>query len=47
MTRAIAVLLGITTTRPMGTFFATSSVAHLSPEQFFGIAFCIGFSITH
>ena len=46
MTRAIAVLLGIATTRPiMGIFFATSSLTHLSPEQFFGIAFWIGFSI--
>jgi hypothetical protein len=43
---AIAVLLGIATTRPlMGTFFATSRVTHLSPEQFLGIAFWIGFSI--
>ena len=46
MTRAIAILLGIATTRPvMGIFFATSRVTHLSPEQFFGIAFWIGFSI--
>jgi hypothetical protein len=46
MTRAIAVLLGIATTRPvMGIFFATRSVTHLAPEQFFGIAFWIGFSI--
>ena len=46
MTRAVAVLLGIATTRPvMGIFFATSRVTHLSPEQFFGIAFWIGFSI--
>jgi Predicted membrane protein (DUF2306) len=46
MTRALAVLLGIATTRPvMGIFFASSSVTHLSPEQFFGIAFWIGFSI--
>ncbi|HYK50356.1 MAG TPA: DUF2306 domain-containing protein, partial [Terriglobales bacterium] len=45
-TRAIAILLGIATTRPvMGVFFATSSVTHLSPPQFFGIAFWIGFSI--
>jgi hypothetical protein len=29
----------------MGTLFASSSVTHLSPEQFFGIAFWIGFSI--
>ena len=46
MTRAVAILLGIATTRPvMGIFFATSRVTHLSPEQFFGIAFWIGFSI--
>jgi hypothetical protein len=46
MTRAIAVLLGIATTRPaMGIFFATSGITHLSPERFFGIAFWIGFSI--
>jgi hypothetical protein len=46
LTRAIAILLGIATTRPvMGIFFATSRATHLSPEQFFGIAFWIGFSI--
>lgn len=46
MTRAIAVLFGIATTRPvMGLFFATTSVIHLSPEQFFGVAFWVGFSI--
>jgi hypothetical protein len=46
MTRAIAILLGIATTRPvMGVFFATSRVTHLSPIQFFGVAFWIGFSI--
>lgn len=46
MTRAIAVLLGIATTRPaMGIFFATSGITHLSPQQFFGIAFWIGFSM--
>jgi hypothetical protein len=46
MTRAIAILLGIATTRPvMGIFFATSRVTHLTPQQFFGIAFWIGFSI--
>ena len=46
MTRAIAVLLGIATTRPvMGVFFATSQLTHLTPQQFFGIAFWIGFSI--
>jgi hypothetical protein len=46
MTRAIAVLLGIATTRPvMGIFFATSAITHFSPRQFFGFAFWIGFSI--
>ena len=46
MTRAVAILLGIATTRPvMGVFFATSSRTHLGPSQFFGIAFWIGFSI--
>ena len=44
--RAIVVLLGIATTRPvMGVFFATSRLTHLTPNQFFGIAFWIGFSI--
>lgn len=46
MTRAIGILLGIATTRPvMGIFFATSPLTHLQPSQFFGIAFWIGFSI--
>jgi hypothetical protein len=46
MLRAIGVLLGIATTRPvMGVFFATSALTHLEPRQFFGIAFWIGFSI--
>lgn len=45
-TRAVGILLGIATTRPvMGVFFATSTATHLSPNQFFGIAFWIGFSI--
>jgi len=44
--RAIAVLLGIATTRPvMGVFFATAAKTHLRVDQFFGIAFWIGFSI--
>lgn len=43
--RAVAVLLGIATTRPvMGVFFATSRLTHMTPRQFFGIAFWIGFS---
>jgi hypothetical protein len=46
LVRAIAVLLGIATTRPvMGVFFATSSITHLAPRQFFGYAFWVGFSI--
>lgn len=46
MTRAVGILLGIATTRPvMGVFFATSPATHLGPNQFFGIAFWIGFTI--
>ena len=46
--RAIAVLLGIATTRPvMGVFFATQRITHLRPDQFFGIAFWIGFTTTY
>ena len=48
MMRAIAVLLGIATTRPvMGIFFATQRLTHLQPQQFFGIAFWIGFTLTY
>lgn len=48
MMRAISVLLGIATTRPvMGVFFATSRLTHLTPHQFFGIAFWIGFGVTY
>jgi hypothetical protein len=44
--RATAISLGIATTRPvMGIFFATSRLTHWTPEQFFGPAFWIGFSI--
>ena len=44
--RATAVLLGIATTRPVvGVFFATSRLTGLTPHQFFGYAFWIGFSI--
>jgi hypothetical protein len=44
--RSIAILLGIATTRPvMGVFFATARLTHLLPQQFFGMAFWIGFSI--
>jgi hypothetical protein len=46
LSRAVGILLGIATTRPvMGLFFATSRWTHLEPRQFFGVAFWIGFSI--
>jgi hypothetical protein len=46
LTRAVGILLGIATTRPvMGIFFGTSRWTHLEPRQFFGVAFWIGFSI--
>lgn len=48
MLRAVAVLLGIATTRPgMAVFLATASVTHLQPQQFFGTAFWIGFTATY
>jgi hypothetical protein len=44
--RATAIVLGIATTRPvMGVFFATSRLTHLTMQQFFGVAFWVGFSI--
>jgi hypothetical protein len=44
--RATATVLGIATTRPvMGVFFATAQRTHWTPEQFFGPAFWIGFTI--
>jgi Predicted membrane protein (DUF2306) len=46
LSRAVGIVLGIATTRPvMGMFFATSRWTHLEPRQFFGVAFWIGFSI--
>ncbi|HTB98499.1 MAG TPA: hypothetical protein VK716_15925 [Terracidiphilus sp.] len=48
MMRAIAVLLGIATTRPIvGVFFATRTITHLQPQQFFGTAFWLGFTVTY
>jgi hypothetical protein len=45
--RAITIVLGIATTRPVvAAFFATSPVTRLSPSQFFGAAFWIGFTST-
>ncbi len=46
ITRAVGILLGIATTRPvMGVFFATRAATHLPPSQFFGPAFWIGFAV--
>ncbi|HEY1807718.1 MAG TPA: DUF2306 domain-containing protein [Acidobacteriaceae bacterium] len=48
MLRAVAVLLGIATTRPvMGVFFATRPLTGLTLHQFFGLAFWIGFTVTY
>jgi uncharacterized membrane protein len=47
MLRALAIALGIATTRPVvGAFFATRALTGLSPPQFFGIAFWVGFTST-
>jgi uncharacterized membrane protein len=47
MLRAVAIALGIATTRPVvGLFFATRALTGLSPSQFFGAAFWIGFTTT-
>jgi uncharacterized membrane protein len=46
--RAMSIALGIATVRPvMGVFFATSSLTGLTPHEFFGIAFWIGFALTY
>lgn len=47
MLRAVAIVLGIATTRPVvGVFFATSAFTRLTPAEFFGAAFWIGFTST-
>jgi hypothetical protein len=47
MLRAMAIVLGIAATRPVvGVFFATSARTGLTPPQFFGMAFWIGFTST-
>ena len=44
MIRAFATGLAVATIRPIvGLFFATSRISGLTPEQFFGVAFWIGF----
>ena len=46
MIRAYAIGLAVTTIRPIvGIFFATSRVSGLTPHDFFGAAFWIGFTI--
>jgi uncharacterized membrane protein len=47
MIRAYAIGLGVATVRPIvGAFFATSRLTHLTPHDFFGIAFWLGFLIS-
>jgi uncharacterized membrane protein len=47
MIRAFAIGLAVTTVRPIvGIFFATSPLTHLTPHDFFGAAFWLGFTIT-
>ena len=46
MIRAFSLGLAIATVRPIvGAFFATRSLTHLTPAEFFGIAFWLGFTI--
>lgn len=46
MIRAFAVGLAVAAIRPIiGLFFATSRFSHLTPREFFGIAFWIGFTL--
>jgi uncharacterized membrane protein len=47
MLRAVGIGLGIATTRPVvGVFFATRALTGLTPADFFGAAFWIGFTST-
>jgi uncharacterized membrane protein YozB (DUF420 family) len=44
--RAFAIGSAVATTRPIvGIFFATSRITHLTPHDFFGIAFWLAFTI--
>jgi uncharacterized membrane protein len=46
MIRAFAIGLAVAAIRPIvGAFFATSPFTHLTPRQFFGTAFWIGFTL--
>jgi uncharacterized membrane protein len=47
MIRSYAIGLGVATVRPIvGVFFATARFTHLTPHDFFGIAFWIGFTLS-
>ena len=47
MIRAFSLGLAVATVRPIvGAFFATRSVTHLTPAEFFGIAFCLASQFT-
>jgi uncharacterized membrane protein len=47
MIRAYAIGLGVGAVRPIvGVFFATSRLTHLTPHDFFGIAFWLGFVLS-
>ncbi len=47
MIRALAIGLAVTTVRPiMGVFFAIRGITHLTPHDFFGTAFWLGFTIS-
>jgi uncharacterized membrane protein len=46
MLRAYAIGLAVATIRPIvGIFFATSRLSHLTPREFFGTAFWLGFTL--
>lgn len=46
MIRAFAIGMAVATIRPiMGVFFATSRITHMTPHDFFGTAFWLGFTI--
>jgi uncharacterized membrane protein len=46
MIRAFAIGLAVATIRPIvGAFFATRSLTHLTPHDFFGTAFWLGFTM--
>jgi len=46
MIRGFAIGLAVSTVRPIvGIFFATNGLTHLTPHEFFGIAFWLGFTI--